>query len=254
MTAHRFSLHVPESVGAAVAIAAEHGSDAMALAGGTVLIPEVVAGRRRPRVVVDLRRSGLDGVGSTFVGATATYRALSSQPGLLGAMAKGITGGAQLRNWATIGGSLAFANPSSDAPAVVLALEATVVARSARGERRLAAGDFFLDAFRTALAADELLIGFEFPPGDGFGYHKLKFGESSWPVVTAAASRRDGRLRVAVGGAAAVPFVVAVESVADVEEAIHAALAEPWSDVLASADYRRRVAPLIARRAAESIA
>jgi carbon-monoxide dehydrogenase medium subunit len=250
---HPFALFLPASVEEAVELAGRYGSDARALAGGTVLVPEMSRGAARPGVVIDLSRCGLAGVLPGGFGALTTYRELAALPGLLGRVARGITGGAQIRNRATAGGSACYANPASDVPAALVALEATLVLASAGGERRLPAPAFFVDAFVTAARPGELLVSIELPPlapGSRFGYEKLRFGESSWPIVTAAAIvRPGGGLRVVLGGAAAVPVAVEVGAAAELEEAIRAALVEPWSDVLAGSDYRRRVAPVMARRA-----
>jgi aerobic carbon-monoxide dehydrogenase medium subunit len=261
--AHRFALEVPADVPEALALAARHGDAARPLAGGTVLLPELGRGAARPACIIALDRCGLDTVTRSdamlVLGACTTYRqlALAPEPGLLGSFARGVTGGAQVRNRATIGGSAAWANPSSDAPGVLTALEAVMVLRSTEGERRLPCERFFVDAFRTALLPGELLVAVEVPVRAGVrhGYRKLKFGESSWPIVTASAVvRRDGSARIALGGASAVPLAVEVERADEVADAVRAALVEPWSDVLAGGEYRRRVAPVIARRALEAAA
>jgi CO/xanthine dehydrogenase FAD-binding subunit len=241
------------------------------LAGGTVLLPELSHGRLAPSVVVDVSRAGLgavrpDGDGA-LIGATATYRQLEHAAAAtplcrtlawLASVAHGVTGGPQIRNRGTIGGSAAYANPSSDAPAMLVALEAVLTVASIRGRRSLAAADFFAGPFATALAADELLISIAIPtqaPGTTFGYEKLKFGESSWPIVTAAALlREDGSARVALGGCHVVPAVVEVRDRVDVADALATHSGQPWSDVLADAAYRSRVAPVVARRALERAA
>lgn len=260
MIAHPFALHVPGELAELLALMDSYGADARALAGGTVLLPEMGRGAVRPSVVVDVSRALRPGVTRRgevdVVGATTTYRQLESETGLLRALARRVTGGAQIRNRATIGGSAAWANPSSDAPAVLVALGARMVVASVASERRVPAERFFLDAFRTALGAGEVVVAIEIPvppTGTRFGYEKLTFGESSWPIVTAAAvvSEQDG-VRLAVGGATAVPVVVELSSREHAEEAVASAVAEPWADVLASAEYRRRVAPVIARRAVEA--
>src|SRR5262249_37622932 len=156
----------------------------------------------------------------------------------------------QIRNRATAGGSACHANPSSDVPAALVALEATLVLASDAGERRLPAPEFFLDAFTTAVRPGELLVAVELPalgPEVRFGYAKLKFGESSWPILTAIAIVGTGdMLRVVLGAAAAVPVAVEVSRASDLDDAVRGALEEPWSDVLASSEYRRRVAPAVA--------
>jgi aerobic carbon-monoxide dehydrogenase medium subunit len=266
MISYSFEIETPRSLDEAVDCMSRHGEAARALAGGTVLIPEMAHARIAPKAVVDLSRAGLGGVradgNDVVLGATTTYRQLATAsatadppPAIawLGTVARGITGGAQIRNRGTIGGSATFANPSSDIPAVLVALDAAMVTVSPHRERELPARSFFLDAFRTCLQEDELLTSIRIPAlpaGTRFGYEKLKFGESSWPIVTAAVvANSDGALRIGLGGVCPVPIAVDLDDSADVAEAVLAAVADPWSDVLADGTYRRTVAPVIAGRA-----
>ncbi|GGO72277.1 FAD binding domain-containing protein [Nonomuraea cavernae] len=206
--------------------------------------------------------------GVVVVGATTTYAHVLSDPRsrtlapLLRRVAGGVTGGPQIRNKGTIGGSACYANPSSEVPAALVALGARLRLASAGGTREVAAGDFFTGAFATARRPGEVLaaIALPAPTGPCPGYTKLKLNESSWPIATAACvPGPDGALRVALGAVAATPLLVTLDppeaGVADpawrahVREVVDAALAEPWSDVLADGDYRRRVAPVVAVRA-----
>ena len=115
MITHPFALYVPADLDEALEILGHHGQAARPLGGGTVLLPEMSRGTILPEAVVDLSRCGLDAVrreeGYLSVGATATYRQLEREEGLLGMFAQAITGGPQIRNRATIGGSVAWANP-----------------------------------------------------------------------------------------------------------------------------------------------
>ncbi|MFE2756229.1 FAD binding domain-containing protein [Actinosynnema sp. NPDC059335] len=248
----------PRDVGGVVAALAD--GDGLAIGGGTMLVPDLTHGKVRPRVLVDLSRAGLAGVTAAddgvVVGAMTTYADLAAADlPLLPRVARGITGGPQIRHRGTAGGSACYANPASDVPACLVALKARMRLASARGGREVEAGEFFTDGFRTAREPDEVLTAFTVPRTDAaIGYLKFKLAESSWPIVTAAALVGPAVVRVAIGGAAATPVVVEVgrESWADAHrEAVWAALdaARPWSDVLADAAYRRRVAPVIADRA-----
>jgi CO/xanthine dehydrogenase FAD-binding subunit len=250
------------------------------LAGGTMLVPDLTLGRVRPSAVIDLRRAGLTGVrsdeGFIFVGATTTYADLlrsglvSEHAPLLGMVARTITGGPQIRNRGTIGGSACYANPSSDVPACLVALGATMRLASARSDREVAARDFFLGPFRCAAEPDEALHEVaipKMPDRTKVGYYKLKLCEGSWPVATAACSITfdgDGSLRSAslvLGGVSEAPIpldeierVMADTSMTrDHLEEIGAiasnAIAHPWSDELADGEYRRKVAGVVARRA-----
>lgn len=266
MTGHAFDLEMPRSLEEALDCLRRHGGESRVLAGGTILLPEIAHSRVTPSVVIDLSRAKLDGVkaepGGAVIGATTTYRqlALASSTATssralswIAAVARGITGGPQIRNRGTIGGSAAYANPSSDIPAVLVALGAVLTAASTRGERELRAEELFADAFQTCLSDDELLVSIQLPepaPGARFGYEKLKFGESSWPIATAAAViRSDGSVRLGLGGCCAVPVAVELEGAEHLASAVDSATSDPWSDVLADGAYRRRVAPVVAQRA-----
>ncbi|MCS7475707.1 FAD binding domain-containing protein [Umezawaea endophytica] len=244
--------------------------DGVVVGGGTMVVPDMTHGRTSAAVVVDLSRAGLAGVTAgedgAVVGAMTTYTDLiTSDVPLLSTVASGITGGPQIRNRGTAGGSACYANPASDVPACLVALGARMRLASAGGAREVPAAEFFLGGFRTARRPDEVLEAFVVPPlgGAALGYLKFKLAEGSWPIVTAATfAPTGGPLRIVVGGAAATPVAVDVDrpSVGSddpawrehVREAVHTALdaAEPWTDVLAPAAYRRRIAPVIAARSA----
>lgn len=270
---------VPESPGEAAGILASSDGEAKLLAGGTWVVPDMTQGKTEPARVVDLRRAGLSGIreenGQVVVGATATYSEIAASDllrekvGLLPLGAAKITGGAQVRNFGTAGGSACYALPSSDAPSWLVALGAKMRLLGADGEREVAAEDFFLGAFQTAARPDEVLTGMAIPTppaGARFAYHKLKFGESGWPIATAACVLvldEEGRCRSAsltLGAVAEAPIQVEVagilegspvtrEEAREVEEVAHSAVTEPWTDVLADGEYRKSVAGVVAKRA-----
>ncbi|MGZ3586436.1 MAG: FAD binding domain-containing protein, partial [Candidatus Limnocylindrales bacterium] len=109
-------------------------------------------------------------------------------------------GDPQIRNWGTIGGSCAHADPSSDWPAVLIATHGSLVCRSATSERVVAARDFFVDAFQTAIEPDELLTEVRIPkppPGSGSAYVKLERRSGDFATVGVAAQLHldaDGRI------------------------------------------------------------
>jgi len=251
---------------------------AQVMGGGTWVVPALNHGVRQPKVIIDLRRAGLGGIerdGDTVrVGATCTYADVLTSPlvatelPLLKTMALGVTGGRQILNQGTIGGSVAAARPSSDAPAVVVALGGRVVVLGPDGGRVVDADTFFVGPERTALGSNEIVVALEFSSARGLhvGYSKLKHGASSWPIVTAAAVLRDAdaaggpAVAVTLGGIAGAPLSVDLgDCLVDgqVEEnRARTAIAEqvdlieaPWSDVIASAEYRRAVAPVVGVRA-----
>jgi carbon-monoxide dehydrogenase medium subunit len=272
-TSIRYEL--PSSVREATALL---NGDAQVLGGGTLVVPALNSGESRPTTVIDLRAAGLNQIvlkGAVVrIGATCTYSDLLSSSlvadelPLLRTMARGVTGGRQILNQGTLGGSVAAGRPNSDAPTAVAALGGRVVLAGPAGERVLECARFFLEAERTALGCNEIIAAFEFPRGRGsaVGYSKLKFGTSSWPIVTAAAvlqrplaSRWPGVV-LTLGGVTGTPFQVdLVGCVAEghvardrVRQAVEQSLeliTAPWSDTIASADYRRAVAPVIGLRA-----
>jgi carbon-monoxide dehydrogenase medium subunit len=256
--------HQPDSVGEAAGILAAEGPYAAVLGGGTMLVPLLVRRQLAVSHVVDPCSLGLDCIrvsgDAVEIGARVCYADVIESPDLAAAapllprMAAGITGGAQIRNQGTIGGSACHANPASDVPACMVALDATMRLHGPAGARDVDAADFFVDAFASARAADELLVGVAIPRRSAaYGYAKLKLSESSWPIATAVAVRRpDGGATLTLGGVRSRPLQVELERDAradDFDELIGAALDEPWADVLADAEYRRAVAPAVARRA-----
>lgn len=177
--------HTPADAEEAVGLLAEHRERASVIGGGTVIVPLMSRGERAIDHIVDLTKLRLDRIelidDRVVLGARVTYRQIIDSAicrrhvPLLLDMAAGITGGAQLRNQATLAGSACHANPASDAPAVLVALDARMRLEGPAGERELAADDFFLDAFTSTLSPDELLTSISLSCGsEGFGYHKLK--------------------------------------------------------------------------------
>jgi aerobic carbon-monoxide dehydrogenase medium subunit len=263
--------HRPTTPGEVCVLLAEHTDDAVVLGGGTTLLPMMHRAEITARHVLDLRGLGLDTVTDhadhVEIGAMATYRHLLDSPllarkvPLLPKMAAGITGGEQLRNLGTIGGSACFANPSSDVPAVLVALGATLRLHGPAGHRDVTAADFFHGAFDTDLTDGEFLASLRVPHERGrSGYHKLKLSEGSWPVVTAVATidPEQGKAEVTVGAAQPVPVRIDLTTLlgADgelpldgIDALVRHRIDDPWSDVLADGAYRRDVAGVVARRA-----
>jgi len=257
----------PESIAEALEIRSQMSVEP--IAGGTIALAVDRRAMHSEHAVLDLSRLGLDGYerdGEVVrLGAMATYRTILDRTELrdtvplLVRMASGVTGGPQLRNRGTFGGSLCFANPASEAPACAVALDATMLIASPKGERRVSAGDFLLGPYRTVLGLDELLVAIEIPvhrPVLSSGYLKIKISESSWPLATAAAVVTEAGTRLAVGAVAGVPLLIELPadakdvSEADVRDRV-ARLGEDagwWGDELASASYRAQIAHVAAWR------
>lgn len=259
------------------ALALLEGGERKVLAGGMSLIPAMKLRLSVPEEVIDLGRiPGLNAIresgGSVHIGAMATHHEIEMSPAVRGrcpllAEAAGHIGDVQVRNMGTIGGSIAHADPAADYPAALLALEAQVRLASSSGERTVSAGDFFLDAFTTALEPGELvreLVIAAEPPGEGYRYEKVAHPASGFAVVGIAVRirREGGRItlaRIGVTGMASRAFRAltaerALESGAAVKEA--AALVgegeQANQDLYASADYRHHLARVHAARAIEA--
>ncbi len=151
----------PGSLDEALRILRDRDGEAKVLSGGYSLLPMIKLRLAQPALLVDIQAiDGLDGISETDdewrIGGRATHQqilehaALVAAHPVIGDAAAGI-GDPQVRNWGTIGGSCAHADPSADWPAVVLALRGSFVCRSAGDERVLPARGFFLDAFQTAI-------------------------------------------------------------------------------------------------------
>src|SRR5215469_10853796 len=173
MKAAAFSYARAESVDDALRLLAAHGDNAKVLSGGQSLMPAMNLRLISPELVIDiggiteLRRIALEG-NVLRIGALTRHVDLQRSPEIaahapLLAEAVGHVAHPAIRNRGTIGGSLAHADPAAELPACMLALDADLIVRSKRGERRIAAVDFFLGIFQTALSADEVLLAIELP-------------------------------------------------------------------------------------------
>jgi carbon-monoxide dehydrogenase medium subunit len=256
------------------------GDGTKVIAGGHSLLPIMKFRLAQPPRLVDISRleelKGVDEKGrGARIGAGATYRELLDSELLrerfpLIAEATETIGDLQVRNRGTIGGSLAHADPVSDMPAVMLALDATFNLRSKRGKRSVAAREFFQGAFSTALAEDELLTEIILPPlpsGAGSCYLSHDHPASGYAIAGAAAVVARKRqivshAVVAVTGVGEMAFLVKsaerlVGSQAGpdaIEEVARGSTAgiEVTGDIQAPAEYRRHLAGVITRRALET--
>ena len=229
-------------------------TDAKAIAGGQSLIPVMKLRIARPSVVVDISRLELRGIaernGELHIGPLTTWDDLTdvAHPGLeaIAECANGI-GDIQVRNLGTIGGSVVHADPASDMPAVLLALEARLEVRSPAGGREVPVAELLLGPFTTSLEPQELVTNVLVPmpgPGSGSAYVSVEHPASGFALVGAAALVTSDGETVAVTGVGATPFTLAA---GDVREAI--AAAEIFGDRFASEEYRRELAIVVAERA-----
>jgi aerobic carbon-monoxide dehydrogenase medium subunit len=173
MKASAFSYARATSIANAIELLEEHGERAKVLSGGQSLMPAMNLRLLAPELIVDIGAlDELRGIvrqnGVLAIGALTRHVDLQNSP-LIAAHApllkEAIAHVAHpaIRNRGTIGGSLAHADPASELPACVIALDATIVVRGPAGERRIAAEDFFLGIYETALSTEELLVAVEVP-------------------------------------------------------------------------------------------
>ncbi|HEV2495861.1 MAG TPA: xanthine dehydrogenase family protein subunit M [Terriglobia bacterium] len=284
MIPQSFEYHAPKTLAEAQSLVAQFGADGKVLAGGHSLVPMMKLRLAAPKHLIDITRVaelsyirpvGDDGAKIEIGALTTHYQIESSEllkarcP-LMPEAAREI-GDAQVRNKGTLGGSLAHADPAGDWPAVVMALDAEIHAVSGRGERWIAARDFFLDLLTTSLASDELLTAVRvpsFPAAAGDAYVKLHQPASGFAVVgvaTRVALDEKGAVsQVGVGITGIGPKAyraAAVESsligkspsAKRLEEAAaHAADGvKANADLYASAEYRAHLARVYTRRALE---
>ncbi|MGH9030988.1 MAG: FAD binding domain-containing protein [Acidimicrobiia bacterium] len=258
------------SAAEAVAALGEHGDDAKVLAGGMSLLPLMKLRLATPAVLVDVGRIGdlsyiRDGDDHVAIGALTRHRDLETNEllahecGVLAGVASEV-GDNQVRHRGTLGGSVAHGDPASDLPAVLLALDATLVVNGAAGTREIAAADFFQGFLETALAPDELLTEIRVPKAgpSGWSYQKFNRRAQDWAIVGALAARVNGDTRIALVNMGPTPLrAAAVEdalaggaSAADAAERA-AEGTEPTSDLSATPDYREHLARVLTRRALE---
>ena len=275
----RFDYVAPETVDRALGVLDQLGADASVLAGGQSLMPLLSFRLVRPRVLVDV--NGLDQLAYIrpvdrviAIGAATRQQTVLASPEVRRACpllseAMGYIGHPAIRNRGTVGGSIAHADPAAELGVVAAALEAEMRVLSARGERTLGAGDFYVSYFSTALEPGELLVEVRFPtlsPGTGWSFLEVSRRHGDFAVVAVAALvtlDREGRCEkasVALGGVGGTPVRVrAVEeglantdlteaTLSEVAEMVPDAI-EPESDIHASAEYRAHVAAVLVRRA-----
>jgi carbon-monoxide dehydrogenase medium subunit len=271
----KFDYERADSVDAAIALLQQHGDDAKLLAGGHSLLPLMKLRLASPAVLVDIGRlSDLsyvrDGGDHVAIGALTRHHDVANDASLASecpivSHTAGLIGDPQVRHMGTIGGSVAHGDPASDMPTVLLALDATFVAKGPSGDRTIAAGEFFSGLFETALNADEVLTEIRVPKtaGRGWSYQKFQRRSQDWAIVGVAAvmSGSNGGAAIAYTNMGEAPLrasgveqaLSSGSSAADASQ--HAAEGtNPPSDTFASAEYRNALAGVLVRRALEEAA
>ena len=267
------------SVQDAVALLTRHGDDAKLLAGGHSLIPAMKLRLNTPSTLIDI--SGISELteitkngNKIHIGALATHRAIETSDVVKNncsvvSEAASKIGDPQVRNVGTLGGSLAHADPASDYPAVILALDAEIGVSGETGNRTITAGQFFSGLFETDLNHDEIIIKVSIPvigKGSGSAYEKFPHPASRFAVVgvatlvTVDSNGTCTAARVGVTGAAPSAFRATDVENALVgkslnEQAVSDATdkvvdpADLLSDLIASAEYRAHLCSVMAKRA-----
>ena len=254
------------SVDEALDLASRGGEDAKFLAGGHSLLPLMKLRLAVPEILIDIGRLPelryiRDDGGHIAVGALSSHHDLATS-GLLAselpllAQAAGQVGDPQVRHRGTIGGSLVHADPAADLPAVILALDATLVARGPAGRREIEAGVFFRGLFETALRPGELLTEIRIPRPSAAGWSFQKFTKRAidWAIVGVAV--QGGSVTLVNMGqtplrAGAVERALASGAGPGDAAAYAAEGLSPSSDLTASSGYREHLARVLVRRALE---
>ena len=265
-----FDYEVAESADHAISLLGEHGEDAKLLAGGHSLLPLMRLRLAAPTMLVDIGRLRdlnyvRDGGDHVAVGALTTHEEahfselLQRECPIL-AHAAGEVGDPQVRHRGTVGGSAAHADPASDLPTVLLALDADLLVHGPGGDRTVPARDFWKGIFESELGPQDLLTEIRVPKlaGAGWNYQKFHPRAQDWAIVGVAAVARNGDVSVALTNMGETPLRAsaveqALSSGADPAAAAEQALegTNPPDDALASSEYRRHLAKVLTRRAVE---
>jgi carbon-monoxide dehydrogenase medium subunit len=281
-----FDYEAPGSLAEALALKARHGDEARFLAGGQSLVPAMNFRLVRPAVLIDLNgiaelgQLTCSAAGGLSIGALVRHARVEAdaqvarhQPLLSEAIHE--VAHPQVRNRGTVCGNLAHADPASELPAVMVALQAQMRAVSVRGERSIAAADFFQGTYTTALETDELLAQVRLEPlasGTGTAFLELARRPGDYAmmgvavVVQTDASGACTDARVVCCGAGDRPLAslasaavlrgaspgsdpAALEALSEAAGAALAASIDPPGTVHASADYQRHLAQVLSARA-----
>jgi carbon-monoxide dehydrogenase medium subunit len=254
-----FRYERPESVAEAAALLAEHGDEAKVLAGGQSLVPVLNFRLLRPAVLVDVNRvAGLDAIRGERVGATVRQNDFRGVP--LVEQALPFVGHFTTRNRGTVGGSIAHADASAELPLCLVVLGGSVV--TSKG-REVAADDFFVSHFTTALDPDELLVETVWPGGGAsvaFEEFALRHGDFALSMCACSVRIEGGivrEARVGVGSVVDRPTLLdlgLVDAEASGQTAREggaraAGLVDPPGNLHASAEYLKHLTGVVVERA-----
>jgi carbon-monoxide dehydrogenase medium subunit len=276
MKAAHFTYHRPTSVDEAVAFLDDYGGAARVIAGGQSLVPMMNMRLWRPVALVDINRIPelgevrTEGT-STVLGALVRYATLERQPLVaerLPALPQIVRhiGDRQVRNRGTVGGSLVQADPTGEFPLACLVLGASVRVVGPEGVREIPVAELYEGSYATVLELEELLTEVVFPPSPAhFAFTEVTRRHNDFAVISVLAvgdRGPDGRwhdVRIGLGGIADTPVLAdaaaALLDGSDLSDAVIAEaaalaveVADPPSDIRASAEYRRHLVPVYVRR------
>ncbi len=269
----------PSTLDEAIALLVRHGGDAKPLAGGQSLMPMLAFRLAAPKMLVDIGRIpdlnrieiATDGIS---LGALTRWRDIERNRALadahpLLAAAIGHVAHYQIRNRGTIGGSLAHADPAAEMPGIAVTCDAAIVVAGRKGQRTIAAADFFSGPLITALEADELIVAVKLPPWkpsrrwafEEFARRRGDFalaGVALFYDLDTAGRVRDPHVgAIGVGDTPLrLPQVEALLAGQAIDEALirkaaaaTASSVDPADDIHAPGDYRRALLGVLAERA-----
>jgi len=273
-----FEYHAPASVDEAIALLTRYGGDGKILAGGQSLMPLLNFRLSRPAAIVDL--NGISSLayvrednGVIHLGAMTRQRTIEFSDVVrrrlpLLTEATALVGHLPIRTRGTIGGSIAHADPSAEYPAVLAALDGTVVVRGPRGERTLRPTELFQSYLTTSLGPEDILVEVRLPamePGAGFAFEEFSRRHGDFAIVGVAAmlvgdGQRCTTARLATAGAGPTPLRLRSaeeilerdgfsDTAIDAAAARAAELVDPDGDIHASAAYRRNLTRVLTGRA-----
>lgn len=277
MIPYKVDYHKPSSVADAIALMGQF-DEFKVLAGGHSLVPVMKLRISEPENLIDI--SGIDDLkvirdneNSITIGAGATHADIAASAALkeyapMIPLAASMVGDIQVRNFGTIGGSIAHADPAADWPAVLLAADANIVIQNANGKREVDVDQFFHGLFMTALEEHEIITAIRIPKtafNKNSTYVKCPQPASRFALVGCAAAVGGGTARIAFSGVSAKPFrdtelESAINSGGLDSNTITAATQSVANDVsimqdhFASQKYRKHIAGVYARKALEALA
>lgn len=259
-----FRYHRPQSLGEALALLAELGADAKLIAGGQSLGPMMNMRLAQPADLIDLNAiAGLDSIDEVHnfieIGALTRHHAVASSPVIrkhcpLLAEAAQTIGHYAIRSRGTLGGSLAHADPAAQLPLVAATLGAEIAVAGPRGERRIAAGEFFVSLMTTALERDEILVAVRFPkatPGERHAYLQFSRRTGDFAIVAVACALLNKKLKIGLGGVQDKPFVLSDLKSLDPATVARAAreAVNPTENPRVPAVFRRELVEVLVKRA-----